>query len=163
MAAKWVDTVEDVCEKLTKELKKANDKLEKSNGEVNERDAEYVKNLMSAIKSAQIIKAMAESEEYSNDYRGNNGGGQSMRGGSYGDGRSYGDGNSYGYDDMSFARGRGRNANRDSMGRYTSEGGYSRTDVLEDMANDIRKAMPSMPEEMKQNARRFLNDLEQHM
>lgn len=157
MAAKWVDTVEDVCEKLTKELKKANDKLEKSNGEVNERDAEYVKNLMSAIKSAQIIKAMAESDEYSNDYRGNNGGGQSMRGG------SYGDGNSYGYDDMSFARGRGRNANRDSMGRYTSEGGYSRTEVLEDMANDIRKAMSSMPDELKQNARRFLNDLEQHM
>jgi hypothetical protein len=34
---------------------------------------------------------------------------------------------SYAYDDMSYARGRGANARRDSMGRYSSRdgGGYS--------------------------------------
>ncbi len=31
----------------------------------------------------------------------------------------------YGYDGMSYARGRGRNANRDSMGRYAGESRYA--------------------------------------
>lgn len=30
----------------------------------------------------------------------------------------------YGYDSMSYARGRGRNARRDSMGRYAGDGRY---------------------------------------
>lgn len=37
------------------------------------------------------------------------------------DGRMYG---------TSYARGRGRNARRDSMGRYSSEGGYSENDMM---------------------------------
>ena len=148
--ANWLDTVEDACENLTKALKKANDKLEKSSGEVNERDAEYIRNLMSGIKSAKTIKAMEKhKDDYSNDYDPRTGTYMMERG-------SYRGGNSYG-DDMSYAR------RRDSMGRYTSENGYSRTEAYEDMANDIRRAMPSMPEELKQNARRFLSDLEQHM
>ena len=46
------------------------------------------------------------------------------------DGYSYADGDM----DMhsySYARGRGRNASRDSMGRYSSEGGYSYADKSE--------------------------------
>lgn len=43
---------------------------------------------------------------------------------------SYGIGMSYD-DDMSYARGRGRNAKRDSMGRYARESGYSEDDYSE--------------------------------
>lgn len=43
---------------------------------------------------------------------------------------SYGMGMSYD-DDMSYARGRGRNAKRDSMGRYARDGGYSEDDYSE--------------------------------
>lgn len=40
------------------------------------------------------------------------------------DGYSYADGD-HDYSNYSYARGRGRNAKRDSLGRYSSEGGYS--------------------------------------
>lgn len=54
------------------------------------------------LKSIKTIEAMEEADEgRSYDY----------------DGRSYGG--------MSYARGRGSNARRDSMGRYSSERGYS--------------------------------------
>lgn len=140
--ANYLETVEDTCEKLHKALHKANEKLDKS-GDINERDAEYLRNLISAIKSAKTIKAMDEASEYSNAYN--------PRTGTYAtnDGRSYGD--------ESYAR------RRDSMGRYTSEDGYSRAEAMEDMAKDIRKTMPHMPEELKQEARHFLSKLEQRM
>lgn len=149
--ANYLDTIEDICEKLHKELKKANEKLDK-NGEINERDAEYLRNLMSAMKSAKTIKAMEESN-YSNEYSG------VYPYPVYG--RSYNDGtmNNGGSND----RGRGSQAKRDSMGRYSSEYGYSRADAMEDMAADIRSAMPSLPEEIKHDAQRFLSKLEQHM
>ena len=58
------------------------------------------------LKSIKTIEAMDESEE-GNSYRYDGGN------------RAYDNyGNSYGYDSMSMARGRGRNARRDSMGRY---------------------------------------------
>lgn len=75
-------------------------------------------------------------------------GGYGNRGGSYERGGSY-------------ARGRGRYAKRDSMGRYSSEYGYSRDEAIDDMAEDIRAAMPTMPEELKRDAQRFLSKLEQ--
>lgn len=52
-------------------------------------------------------------------------------------------------------------AKRDSMGRYSSEYGYSRDEAIDDMAEDIRAAMPTMPEELKRDAQRFLSKLEQ--
>jgi hypothetical protein len=47
------------------------------------------------------------------------------------------------------------------MGRYSSEYGYSRDEAIDDMAEDIRAAMPTMPEELKRDAQRFLSKLEQ--
>lgn len=150
--ANYIDTVDDACENLHKALKKANEKLENS-GEINERDAEYIRNLLSGMKSAKTIKAMEDSS-----YRG----GENYSGmypyPVYG--RSYNDGNMNG---GTYARGRGSNAKRDSMGRYSSEYGYSRAEAMDDMAEDIRAAMPSMPEELKRDAQRFLSKLEQHM
>ena len=151
--ANYLDTIEDICEKLHKELKKANEKLDK-NGEINERDAEYLRNMLSAMKSAKTIKAMEESsyrggEDYSGMYP------YPVYGRSYADGGNMNGGSN--------TRGRGANAKRDSMGHYSSEYGYSRADAMEDMAEDIRSAMPSMPEELKRDAQRFLSKLEQHM
>ena len=79
-------------------------KLTTSSLEVGDKAAHF-------LKSIKTIDAMEEAE--GNSYDGDYG----MRR----DGRSYG----YNYDGMSYARGRGRNAKRDSMGRYSSEGGYS--------------------------------------
>lgn len=68
-------------------------------------------------------------------------------------GRSYGsyDGGSYdsydSYDGMSNARGRGRNAKRDSMGRYSSERGYSRDDTKKDMMKQLSDIMQNAPDE----------------
>jgi hypothetical protein len=47
------------------------------------------------------------------------------------------------------------------MGRYSSEYGYSRDEAIDDMAEDIRAAMPTTPEELKRDAQRFLSKLEQ--
>ena len=61
------------------------------------------------------------------------------------------------YDDGSYARGRGRNARRDSMGRYSSDG-YSRrsedfkaelNDLMRDAPNDhVRQKMQNLMAEM---------------
>lgn len=80
----------------------------------------------SAKNLCKIIEACEEEEMGYSGARG----GYSNR--SYAGGNSYG-GNSYGgsyaqgggYSNESYARGRGSNASRDSMGRYSSAGGYS--------------------------------------
>ena len=80
--------------------------------------------------------------------------GQSYAGGSYR--------GSYGmmYDGGSYARGRGRGAARDSMGRYSSEGGYSRADEIEAshdrMMQRLQQIMHDTPDE---RSRRKLDEL----
>ena len=57
-------------------------------------------------------------------------------------------------------RGRGRNANRDSMGRYSSEGSHSYdegySNAHEDIQDKLRSKISSAPDE---RTRRILNDL----
>lgn len=65
-------------------------------------DLELLYKLLDNLKDISIICAMKEETE----------GGYSER--------------RYTYDDESYARGRGRGARRDSMGRYASEGSYER-------------------------------------
>ena len=69
---------------------------------------------------------------------------------------------------MSNARGRGRNAKRDSMGRYSSErgrsyydGGMSYADDMKEMAESIYEIMDELPDDVKQDAQRFVKKLEQ--
>lgn len=74
--------------------------------------------------------------------------------------------NSYVYDDgMSMARGRGRNARRDSMGRYSRRNnydGYSRADAKEDLMNELQEMqMSSRDEETKQMLKNWMRQLEQ--
>ena len=64
-----------------------------------------------------------------------------------------------GYDDMSYARGRGRNARRDAMGRYSSEG-YSRDG---EMIEKLRDMMEDAPDEMtRKEFEKFIRKVE-HM
>lgn len=125
----------DLKELLCKELEEYGKRGELSAGTL-----DVVDKLAHAAKNVDKIIENYEEEEYSN-YNGESyqGGGGSYReggGGSYRGGRSYARRGSY-------ARGRGSNANRDSMGRYSSEG-YSRTG---DFAERLQQLMNEAPDE----------------
>ena len=137
----------ELKEKLCRELEEYGKKDLSAGGlEVVDKLAHTVKNL------DKIIENYEESE-----YSGNMGnmGGSYARGG-----RDY-RGGSYRYDGgMSYARGRGRNARRDSMGRYSSERGYSRD--AQDMADQLRDLMEDAPDEtVRRDIERLLRKIEQ--
>lgn len=101
---------------------------------------EVVDKLSHAIKNICKIMEAAEGEE-----------GYSQRGSRYSyNMRDPRDGNSY-------ARGRGRNARRDSMGRY------SRADGVDELVESVRGMMDDLPDHLKQDAQRFVRKLEQEM
>lgn len=137
----------ELKEKLCRELEEYGKKDLSAGGlEVVDKLAHTVKNL------DKIIENYEESE-----YSGNMGnmGGSYARGG-----RDY-RGGSYRYDGgMSYARGRGRNARRDSMGRYSSERGYSRDGM--EMADQLRNLMEDAPDEsVRRDIDRLLRKVEQ--
>lgn len=132
-----------LCEYIDKELKELERKVEQS-GDLSERELTYGKDLAKFKMALLTNKAMEEEDSYSNEYRG----GMSRR--------MYG-GDSYG-NDMSYARGRGSNARRDSMGRYSNDG-YSRDDAREDLMMEVKEFMKTAPEEDKHAARVFMNYL----
>lgn len=146
--AHWTEDLHELCEKITDEIAKANKKLKNAGGDLTAGDIEYIDKLTHALKSIKTTLAM---EEYDDDYSGNS---PYMRNNSY----ARSDGNRTGGN--SYARGRRGNVRRDSMGRYSREGGYSYDEAMDEMAAAIREGMPDMPEELKRDAQRFLNKLE---
>ena len=137
----------ELKEKLCRELEEYGKKDLSAGGlEVVDKLAHTVKNL------DKIIENYEESE-----YSGNMGnmGGSYARGG-----RDY-RGGSYRYNGgMSYASGRGRNAKRDSMGRYSSERGYSRDGM--EMADQLRNLMEDAPDEsVRRDIERLLRKVEQ--
>lgn len=148
--ADWTKDMHGICEKLTEEISEMNKKMDKNGGNMKAGDLTTLDTLAHALKSVKTVLAMEDSfdDDRSGDYMGGSYERGGNRGGSYERGGSY-------------ARGRGRYAKRDSMGRYSSEYGYSRDEAMDDMAEDIRAAMPTMPEELKRDAQRFLSKLEQ--
>lgn len=122
--------IHELKEMLCEELEKYGAKGDLSAGEL-----EIVDKLAHTVKNlGKIIEMYDEEEEYSGNMsyqRGNRG--------------------------SSYARGRGRNARRDSMGRYSSEG-YSR--AAEDMKDQLRRLMEQAPNEM---TRRELEKLVERM
>lgn len=98
-----------------------------------------------------------------------------MEEGAYDDEMSYGRGGFYrgnSYDDGSYARGRGRNARRDSMGRYSREtgysrnsyrrGGYSRGDGKDEYIENLRDMMEDAPDEAtRKEIERMIQKMEQ--
>lgn len=144
------------------ELKGLRDKLKEElaqykSKELSKETLTIVKELSSSVdKLNRIIEKCEEDEDdrsymsynsygdmYEGSYRGN--GNRSNRG-------SYNNGNSY-------ARGRGRNAKRDSMGRYSSNDGYSRN---ADIASELKELMMNEPDEQtRMEYQRVISKLEQ--
>lgn len=121
----------ELKEKLMKELEEYGRKGEMSTGSL-----EVVDKLAHTIKNLCKIIELAEDEgEYS-----------------MADGRMY-EGNTM----RSYARGRGRNAKRDSMGRYSSAG-YSYGN--EDMVEQLESLMMDAPENIKSDIKRLISKVE---
>ena len=61
------------------------------------------------------------------------------------------------YGMRSYARGRGRNVRRDSMGRYSTAEG------VDELINTVRSMMQDLPQHLQTDAQRFVQKLEQEM
>lgn len=143
-----------VCDELEEYGKK---------GEITTGNLDVIQKLSDIAKNlAKVIKMYEEDEEgYSSMmspyYDDGMGGRHYARGGRDGrGGLNYARGGRY------VGRGRGSNARRDSMGRYSSEGGYSGADeAMEDVLSDMREIMQDMPQEKKMEMQRFIQKMEQ--
>lgn len=146
-----MDELYELKEMLCKELKEYGGKCELSAGTL-----EIVDKLAHAVKNIDRIIETYDEEEYSMA------GGGSYRRNSYeGGSRSYDGRGGRGGSNRSYARGRGQNARRDSMGRYSREDGYS---MHGDMIDEIRDLMEDAPnEQVRQEFQRFIKKLEQQM
>lgn len=148
----YIDSIVDLCGKEFEAIAK--------NGKFRSREEiDSVYKLMDIVKDSMEISCMEadmEGESYDD--------GMSQRGGSYGD-------RSYRYDGGSYARGRGRNARRDSRGRYSGEAyenydngsymrGYSRAEGKDDFKNQLRMMMEDAPDEStRQSIKRMLDTM----
>ena len=137
----YLNDLHEMCETLSRELGEANEKVRQGGGKLSGSDLDYVDKLTHALKSIKTTIAMIEAED----------------GGSYADGSYHMYPHWNAYTDGSYARGRGRNARRDSMGRYSSRG-YSRDD---NMVSELRELMEEAPDEKtRQEFKRFIEKIE---
>ena len=131
--------IEYVCD----ELEDLERKVEKGN-KLSMTEIQYMDTLAHAKKNLLKSDEMMEESDYS------------MDGGSYARGNMRTDrgGNSYRYDgETSYARGRGRNARRDSMGRYSTAG--------DGMIEELRDLMNDAPDEKtRMEFQRFISKME---
>lgn len=145
--------IEYVCDELEALEKKA------AKGSMSAAEIEYADKLASLKKNLLKGDMLYEEAGMDGEYSGNMGGGMSYQRGDRGGNRggTYVDGMSYARGD---GRGRGRNARRDSMGRYSSEHGYSRDP--QDMADQLRDLMEDAPDEsVRKDIERLLRKVEQ--
>ena len=116
-----MDYMHDLKDLLCAELKDYAEKGKRS-GELSKADVEVIDTVLNSVKNIyKIDKYKEETEGYSED-------GHYM-----GEGRIYGTSYESGYSERggsSYARGRGRYAKRDSMGRYSRDGGMSYDDDM---------------------------------
>lgn len=148
-------------EKLKEALCEELDKFGKS-GDITVNSLEKIHKLTDTIKNIDKIMMLEEEEGYS-EARGG-------RGGSYMHGSSYDD-------DMMYSerRGRGRNAKRDSMGRYSSEGGsyeggssyerggqvgYSRDEATDWMMRELGSMMEDADPKQREALKKCMRELE---
>lgn len=137
-------------------------------------DLDMIWKLTDTVKNLDKIEMLEEESESYSEARGGRGRNRS----------SYAMGGSSYDDDMMYSerRGRGRNARRDSMGRYSSEGGsyeggssyddyseessyrggrgYSRGDAKDHMMNKLGEMMSSADEEQRQILKDAMRKLE---
>lgn len=132
----------ELKEKLCDELEEyGSKKLDAGTLDVVDKLAHTIKNLDKIIES------------YEDEYSGAYGDDMNYEGGSYARGEQGGNRYSSRY---AMARGRGRNARRDSMGRY------SRADGTEMMVSELRELMQDAPDERtKMEFKKFIQKMEQ--
>ena len=134
--------IEYICDELEELERKA-----EKGGKLSMQEVQYMDTLAHAKKNLLKSEEMMEDEEYS------------MAGDSYAYARDGRGGNrSGGRSNASYARGRGSNARRDSMGRYSREGGYSMAE--DDFRMEVEELMQSAPNE---RARQKLRELMSEM
>lgn len=155
--------VEYICEELEELERKA-----EKDGKLSMAEIQYMDTLAHAKKNLLKGEMMMEESGGSSYY---DGGGSSYRmdgGSSY---RRRGSSRAGEESGQSRARGRGRNARRDSMGRYSSrdggssyyEGGSSYADEVNQMVDSIYNIMDDLPENVKQDAQRLVKKIESAM
>lgn len=138
----------DLKDKLCEELEEYGGK------ELSAGTLTVIDSLAHTIKNLdKIIEKYEEEEEYSNyDGQGGNMGGYSRRGYSRRGGSYYDGGSSY-------ARGRGRGAKRDSMGRYSRRGASYGNEMMMD---ELRELMEEAPDERtRMEFEKFIGKMEQ--
>ena len=150
----YYNELHELCETIKEAIGEANEKIRKAGGSLSAGDVEYIDKLTHSLKSIKAVMAMMEDEdgEYSNAD------GMSNRGGRY-SGR-YNDGMHSVYRGGSYARGRGSNARRDSMGRYSSRG-YSRAEgAMAEIVEELKGMMSDLPEDKQREVQRFVEKVE---
>lgn len=162
-----IEMLHKLCKVLTAELEEYSKKIEKTDG-MSAGDLEAVDKLSHALKSIKTTIAMMEAGEdggYSGRFIPRMGGyyapgiGMSYaddgRGGMMSGNRganSYENGNSY-------ARGRGSNARRDSMGRYSRNDGYSYAAEMDSIMSDLEGIMEDMPADKQRRVQQLMDEL----
>ncbi len=150
--------IDYICDELEELERKAEKEGKLSMAEIQYGDmlAHFKKNLLKA-------EEMMGEEDYSMDggsYRGGSSrrGGSSYRGGSYRGGSYDGEESMRRSSRSSYARGRGRNARRDAMGRYSSE--YSMAN--DEMVSELRQLMEDAPDDKtRMEFEKFISKVEQ--
>ena len=154
-----MDYMHDLKDLLCAELEDYAEKGKRS-GELSKADVEVIDTVLNSVKNIyKIDKYKEETEGYSED-------GHYM-----GEGRIYGTSYESGYSERggsSYARGRGRYAKRDSMGRYSRDdgmsyrggmrGGYSRDDGKEYMREQLEEMMEQAQKPAEKEALRRCMD-----
>lgn len=147
-----IRTLYELCETVSRELEKCNEKIRMAGGKLSPGDVEYLDKITHMLKSIKTTIAMMEAEDgYSENWGGM----------SYADGRG---GNRGGYGGNSMARGGrggrgGRNNNPMGRNQYSREG-YSYEDGMEDLLSEMRSMMGELPEEKRREVERFVHKME---
>lgn len=132
---KEMDIICDFYDNIVDSIEDVNNKLKAGDGKIRSADSEYIKNLSKALYNVNVTVAMLEhenDERYSPEY--------SMGMGM----RSRQDGNGGGTS----------RRERDRRGRFSGN------DEAMDMADNIRRRMRDMPEDMRRSAEDFVSRLE---
>lgn len=153
-----------ICDFINKELTELDHRIV-SNGKLSMNELQYVDLLSHAEKSLLTSEAMknhdkSEEESYKDGYSRGYNDGYSRSEGGYQSGSDYG------------ARGRGRGARRDSMGRYadgySADGGYNagyqEYRSGKEMIGELHNLMKMAPnEEVKRKYESFISEMEHMM
>ena len=143
-----IKDLNELCDTLSRAIATANEKIRNAGGKLSAGDSDYIDKLTHSLKSVKAVMKMEEEAEMDDGYS------ERMYS------RGYDRGGSYrgSYDGGSYGRGR-MNARRDSMGRYSSNDGYSRGGSMVDELRDLMQDAPD--EQTRQEMQRLIQKMEQ--